>query len=188
MLRFIRFLIAATVVFFVISQGYQWYFRVPDLADRSESTAIAASEQTRLGAEVLPQVALHPGQSAILALREGQNAFAARVLLADAAEESIDVRYYIWHKDATGLMLLDAMYRAAERGVRVRLLLDDNGTPDLDPELAELNAHPNIEIRLFNPFVLRRARLLSLALDFSRLRSEERRVGKECRSRWSPYH
>ena len=134
-----------------------------------DSVAIPASMQTRLGAQILPLAAQNPDLSAVIPLGEGHTAFAARLLLAETAQVSIDASYYIWTNDATGLMLLDALRRAAERGVRVRLLLDDNGTPDLDPELAELNAHPNVEVRLFNPFGMRRARRVSLLLDFARL-------------------
>ena len=81
------------------------------------------------------------------------------MLLARAAERSLDVQYYIWHDDMTGSLLLDALWQAAERGVRVRLLLDDNNTAALDEALAALDAHPNIEVRLFNPFASRGFRL-----------------------------
>jgi putative cardiolipin synthase len=75
------------------------------------------------------------------------------------AERTLDLQYYIWEKDMTGTLLFDALRAAADRGVRVRLLLDDNNTSGLDPTLAALDAHPNIEVRLFNPFVIRRARI-----------------------------
>ena len=91
-----------------------------------------------------------------------RDAFAAACLLAAAAERSLDVQYYIWHGDPAGNLLFEALWRAAERGVRVRLLLDDINTGGLDPTLAALDAHPNIEVRLYNPFVQReraRARL-----------------------------
>src|SRR5690606_33607887 len=107
--------------------------------------------------------------SGIYPLLEGRDAFAARLLLARAAERSIDAQYYIWRNDLTGHLLFSALYDAAERGVRVRLLLDDNRTGGLDPLLAALDAHPNIEIRLFNPFTMRRLRLLQYVTDFSRV-------------------
>ena len=91
------------------------------------------------------------------------------MLLADAAERTLDVRYYIWHNDMSGSMLFAALRRAAGRGVRVRLLLDDNNTTGLDDVLAALAAHPNIEVRLFNPFRFRRWRLLGYLTDFKRL-------------------
>ena len=125
--------------------------------------------ETRLGKAVLPLVRDHPGQCGIVPLRDGRDAFAARVLLADAAEHSLDVQYYIWHDDLSGGLLFEALRRAADRGVRVRLLLDDNNTRGLDAILAALNAHANIEVRLFNPFRHRRWRLLDYATDFARL-------------------
>ena len=111
----------------------------------------------------------HPTLSGIAPLARGADAFAARVLLADAAVASIDAQYYIWHDDLTGLLLFEALRRAADRGVRVRLLLDDNGTSGVDAHLAALDAHPMIEVRLWNPFNLRRFKLLSYAFDFPRL-------------------
>ncbi len=74
-----------------------------------------------------------------------------------AAERSIDVQYYIWRPDTSGALLAHALWEAAERGVRVRVLLDDANTGGIDPEIAALEAHPNIELRLFNPFANRLA-------------------------------
>ncbi|MCK9563814.1 MAG: phospholipase D family protein, partial [Bacteroidales bacterium] len=86
----------------------------------------------------------------------------------EVAEETLDIQYYIWRKDVTGILLLEALRAAAERGVRVRLLLDDNGTRGLDAELMALDRHPNIEVRLFNPFVVRKPRWLGFITDFPR--------------------
>lgn len=122
-----------------------------------------------LGKAALPMVQAHPGKSGVFALADGRDAFAARVLLADASECSLDVQYYIWNGDKTGTLLFEALRRAADRGVRVRLLLDDNNTAGLDTVLAALNSHPNIEVRLFNPFMHRRWRVLSFLTDFRRL-------------------
>ncbi|MEO7337322.1 MAG: phospholipase D family protein [Caldimonas sp.] len=102
-------------------------------------------------------------------LSNGRDAFAARIRLADIAERSLDVQYYIWQNDLTGTLLLDALRRAADRGVRVRLLLDDNGTRGLDDVMRTLVAHRNIEVRLFNPFATRSWRGLESVLDFARL-------------------
>jgi len=118
---------------------------------------------------VEPRVTAHAGRSGIVTLRDGRDAFAARALLADAAERTLDIRYYIWRNDMSGTPLMDAVHRAARRGVRVRLLLDDNNTQGLDSFLAALVAHPNVEMRLFNPFVYRRLRLLNYLTDFRRL-------------------
>lgn len=133
--------------------------RLPSLENRSTSTAFVDTGTTRIGRAVAPLVDAHPGTSGIYPLRDARDAFAARALLAQAAERSLDVQYYIWNEDMTGTLLFEALHAAADRGVRVRLLLDDNNTPGLDPTLAALDAHRHIEVRLFNPFVIRRPRI-----------------------------
>jgi putative cardiolipin synthase len=124
---------------------------------------------SQLADTVRPLVAAHPGVSGLVALDDGGDAFAARIQLADAAERTIDAQYYIWNHDNAGTLLLQALLRAADRGVKVRLLLDDNNTGGLDDLLAALNAHRCIEVRVFNPFPLRRLRWLGLLADFARL-------------------
>ena len=124
---------------------------------------------TRLGRAVLPLARARPGESGIVPLADGRDAFAARALLAAAADSTLDIQYYIWHGDMSGTLLFEALHRAADRGVRVRLLLDDNNTAGLDSTLAALDSHPNIEVRLFNPFVHRRWRYLNYLTDFRRL-------------------
>jgi putative cardiolipin synthase len=124
---------------------------------------------TRLGRGVAPLTAAHPGRTGIHALPEPRAAFATRAILAAAADRTLDVQYYIWHADETGILLFEALWAAAERGVRVRLLLDDNNTTGLDPTLAALDAHPNIEVRLYNPLYHRRLRVLNYLTDFRRL-------------------
>ena len=126
------------------------------------------AQATRLGQALAPAIAAHPGKSGIHALPDPHDAFAARVLLARTAEHTLDVQYYIWHADMTGTLLLEELHAAADRGVRVRLLLDDNGTFGLDTELAALALHPRIEVRLFNPFVVRTPKWLGYITDFSR--------------------
>jgi len=121
----------------------------------SHAPAPSETAATVLGQAVEAGVRANPGKTGIHALAHPQEAFAARALLARAAEKTLDVQYYIWRKDVTGLLLLEELRAAAERGVRVRLLLDDNGIAGLDPELAALDAHPKIEVRLFNPFSFR---------------------------------
>ena len=125
--------------------------------------------ETTLGRATAPLVDAHPGLSGVVALRTGGDAFAARALLADAAERTLDVQYYIWHADMSGTLLLDALRRAAARGVRVRMLLDDNNTSGLDSTLSPFAALPNVEVRLFNPFAARGWRALGFLTDFARL-------------------
>ncbi|MGQ7273412.1 phospholipase D family protein [Marinobacter sp. V034] len=144
---------------------------LPPLEGRSESSALPleAARNTELGQALAPVEAAHPGMAGIYPLPDAAQAFATRVLLAEAAEQTLDIQYYIWRDDITGTLLLKALWQAAERGVRVRLLLDDNNTSGLDPLLAELDAHPNIQVRLFNPFVYRGSRVWGYITDFSRL-------------------
>ncbi|QDY41599.1 phospholipase D-like domain-containing protein [Candidatus Pantoea soli] len=118
---------------------------------------------------VTQQCRQHPGLSGIHPLNDGLDAFAARYLLMGMAQHSIDVQYYIWHNDMSGRLLFSALLDAAGRGVKVRLLLDDNNTPGLDETLAELDRHPNIAVRLFNPFSFRTLRALGYLTDFARL-------------------
>lgn len=127
------------------------------------------TSETALGKSIRPLARSHRKKSGVVALPDGRDAFAVRAGLADAAERTLDVQYYIWHDDMSGTLLFDALHRAADRGVRVRMLLDDNNTTGLDSLLAALNAHPNMEIRLFNPFVRRRWRVLDYLTDFARL-------------------
>jgi cardiolipin synthase C len=142
---------------------------LPPPADRVPSQALTDTEQTRLGQAVVPRVAEHPGLSGFMPFEDPHDAFAARVLLARAAERSLDVQYFIWHGDAVGTLLWEALWQAADRGVRVRLLVDDANNAGLDPVLAALDAHLNIELRLYNPFVNRGSRFIGYLTDFSRL-------------------
>lgn len=142
---------------------------LPPLDGRSRSQALDAAADTPLGRAVAPVAERHPGLSGVHPLDDGRSAFAARVHLARAATRTLDLQYYIWHADLSGTLLFEEVRRAADRGVRVRMLLDDNSTSGLDPTLAALDAHANIEVRLFNPFVIRSPRFVGYLTDFRRL-------------------
>ncbi|ETH81727.1 PLD-like domain protein [Bordetella pertussis STO1-CHOC-0017] len=144
---------------------------LPPPVDRTASHALDATQAraTPLGQGVGELADTHPGLSGFHVLGDAQDAFAARMLLARAATRTLDVQYYIWRNDMTGTLLLQALHAAAERGVRMRLLLDDNGISGLDDALAALDAHPNAEVRLFNPFPTRSFKALGYLTDFSRL-------------------
>ena len=158
------------LVFLLLALALARYLlRLPPNDGATPSHSFVPGPDTRLGQALLPQATAHPGLSGIRPLWPGIEAYAARMALARAAEQSIDARYYIWQRDSTGLSLLQELKAAADRGVRVRLLVDDNGTPDLDAELAALNSLPNFEARVFNPFSLRSPRALSYLLDFPRI-------------------
>lgn len=125
--------------------------------------------RTRLTRAVSSLVENHPEHSGIHPLEEGLDAFAARYLLTSMAEHTLDIQYYIWQNDMSGRLLFSAVLEAADRGVRVRLLLDDNNTMGLDETLSALSRHDNIEVRLFNPFSFRTLRALGYLSDFARL-------------------
>ncbi|WP_255435659.1 phospholipase D family protein [Paracoccus sp. S1E-3] len=142
----------------------RWIFPVPATAGRAIQTAIPFDPDTRLGPRAVEAQAAHPGKSGVMPLAEGPDALHSRIALAKHAERSLDVMYYIWHDDVSGLLLLDALRAAAARGVRVRLLLDDNGVAGMDTILAAMNAQPNFEVRLFNPSTVRNPKMLGYAL------------------------
>ena len=144
-------------------------FPLPALTDRIPGVAAGRASAGPLAGPIARLAGEHPGSSGVFLLPQGDVAFAARILMARNATATIDVQYYIWHDDLTGLLLLDELRGAADRGVAVRLLLDDNGIDGLDPVLAELDAHPGIEVRLYNPFTLRRFKRAGYAFDFFRL-------------------
>jgi putative cardiolipin synthase len=145
------------------------HYRLPSLESRSVSAAFSDTGMTRLGRAIAPLVEAHPGLCGVYALAEPREAFAARMLLAQTAHRSLDLQYYIWRQDMSGTLLLDALLCAANRGVRVRLLLDDINTGGLDNTLSALDSHPNVQVRLFNPFAMRDHRWLGYLTDFSRL-------------------
>ncbi|MFV0622591.1 phospholipase D family protein [Sphingomonas sp. ac-8] len=149
--------------------GLWWLTRLPANCDRPQSRVIPDGGETPLGRGAARESAAHPGLSGVQLLADAHEAFAARAALARAAERSLDLQYYIWHGDRSGTLLLEAVHAAAERGVRVRLLLDDNGISGLDAVLAALDAHPNIEVRLFNPFRIRWPKPIGYLTDFHRL-------------------
>jgi putative cardiolipin synthase len=142
---------------------------LPPPQDRTPSVTLADTADTRLGRGVAPFVAANPGKSGIHPMPDAYDAFAARVVLAATAQKSLDAQYFIWRGDQVGTLLFEALWKAAERGVRVRLLLDDGGTTGIDATLATLDAHPNIEVRLYNPFTQRGSRALGYLSDFQRL-------------------
>lgn len=143
---------------------------LPSLNGRSTSTALSVeeSQQTPLGQLVVQGMQQHPGKAGLYLLTDPHEAFAVRIDLSQKAQKTLDIQYYIWRGDITGQLMLDALKDAADRGVRVRLLLDDLGSSQLDDELYVLDMHPQIEIRLFNPFVFRPFKPLGFVTDFSR--------------------
>lgn len=126
-----------------------------------QSTPTAKNTDSLLSALVKKDTQKHPDLSAYYPISTGADAFAVRSLLTDLSQNSIDVQYYIWHNDETGQLLLKDLWRAGERGVAVRLLVDDLGiSTRTSHQLAWLASHPNIAVRLANPFSYRKFRSL----------------------------
>ncbi|CAG2153553.1 Cardiolipin synthase C [Cupriavidus yeoncheonensis] len=142
---------------------------LPASAERTPSSALAVTTDTPLGKALAPRLAQHPGESLLYPLSTGPDALAARLAMARAAQRSLDLQTYIFEPTGTGAAVLGDIIDAADRGVRVRLLLDDMHTGGLDKVLAAIDSHPNIEVRLFNPFANRGARWLEMLWSFSRL-------------------
>lgn len=108
--------------------------------------------------------------SAVLLLDSGWDALAQRLALVETAEYSIDIQYYIWHSDASGSYLASRLLAAADRGVKVRVMLDDINLDEREELLSALDGHPQIEIRIFNPIPTRGfAKWLNFMGDFYRL-------------------
>lgn len=145
---------------------------LPPAAHREDSHAIAADAATPLGAAAA-QAAAHPGLSGVRALPQAAFALDARFELIRRAQVSLDVQYYLIGRDDVGRALLRELQAAAVRGVRVRLLIDDAYTVDMDALLLGLAAQPGVEVRLFNPFTDGRESVAGRALnaigDFRRL-------------------
>ena len=136
---------------------------------RSQSTALQISDSTSLGKHTLAWQQEHgQNKSAFYPLTEGIDALGARLRLIDAAEESIDLQYFLMKDDIVGALFSDKLLDVADRGVRVRFLLDDIFTSIKDDDLFLIDAHENIEVRLFNPIARRGYRNLNYLGDFSR--------------------
>jgi putative cardiolipin synthase len=146
----------------------------PDVV-KTPSHAVAPATDTPIAASVQPvEAALPSGQSGFRLLTLNTNALLSRIVLAEKARQSIDLQTYIFEDDDTGRLVAQALVKAADRGVRVRLLVDDITKRDASARLFEaLEAHPNIEVRLFNPFRSRSPGTLSRAaqmlVEFRRL-------------------
>ncbi|MBP6862020.1 MAG: phospholipase D family protein [Neisseriaceae bacterium] len=117
----------------------------------SEVLPIDEQALTTLDKALRPLMAAHPDQSGLVMLQDNLDAFAVRAISAREAGRSLDLQYYIWHDDLTGKLLGQELLAAADRGVRVRLLLDDITTHNRSSMLSALTRHPNISIRIFNP-------------------------------------
>lgn len=128
---------------------------LPENTGRQASYALTDTNDTRLGrrtVEMMAEKAEESSESGAIILSDGVDAFAARLALTEAADRSIDAQYYMVHADLTGALFAYHLIEAADRGVRVRLLIDDIDLDKRDEAMSALSQHPNIQVRIFNPF------------------------------------
>jgi len=131
---------------------------LPPNVGQTVTHAFRDTGDTLLGQAVRARVESHPGKSGLYFLDNGLDAYVARAVLAEKAERSIDVQYYLYHNDRTGKFFTQKLLEAADRGVRVRLLVDDMDLGGRDLGVAAMDAHPRVEVRIFNPFSRRSPR------------------------------
>ena len=123
-----------------------------------------------LVAAISQQNEIHPDLSGYHPIVTGANAFASRSILTGMATRNIDAQYYIWHDDEAGQLLLKDLWDAAERGVIVRLLLDDfNNNAKFDQHLLRFSSHPNIAVRIINPLMYRKFQTLNYLTGLPRI-------------------
>ena len=142
--------------------------------ERPHSEALAPAVDTPSARYIDAEKDRHPGdQSGFRLLTVSSNALMSRVALAARAQKSLDLQYYIFRDDDTGRLIIQQLLKAADRGVRVRVLVDDISIDDEVPLFEALDSHPMVEVRLFNPFNTRRpgavSRAVQLLFDFRRL-------------------
>jgi len=128
-----------------------------------EEVARPTGDGTELDGLISGPEAQHPGRSGFRLVGQGPEAFAIRTRSALLAGRSLDVQTYIWHADVTGLYLAHRVLETADRGVRVRLLVDDMDARAKNAGFAALDAHPHVAVRMFNPFFSRRGTLSQVA-------------------------
>ena len=135
---------------------------------REPSSAISPDEESSLRTRVLEWQAENPGPSGFYALVRGSEGLGARLRLIERAEKTIDAQYFLMKGDTAGKVFAGNLLAAADRGVRVRFLLDDVFTTVRDAQLELINAHPNVEVRLYNPVSRLGIKSLNFLLDFRR--------------------
>ena len=149
MCRLAVILRAATAAAILITAGCA---TLPEGFERPESYALSDTQDTAFGQTRSKERTANPGKSGFQLLANGLDAFVARAVLSHRAERSIDVQYYLYHQDLVGRLFTHLLLKAADRGVRVRLLVDDMDLGGRDMQVAAMDSHPNLEVRLFNPF------------------------------------
>lgn len=133
---------------------------------KTRTSALAHPEETRLGHQFQQAANDHAGNSGFRIVSAGVDGFLLRMQMINATQRTLDLQYYIFRGDQTGRLVTEAVLHAADRGVRVRVLIDDGETVAGDGQIAALEAHPNIDVRIFNPFAYRGHSNLLRAVEF----------------------
>ena len=127
------------------------------------------TKQTSLAQIILPLREQNPNLTGYHVLYDPLEALAARIHLIDKAEKTLDLQYYIWDNDKIGSLALHSIIKAADRGVKVRLLMDDNNAKKMEGIYLALDQHKNIDVRLYNPYRFRHYRAMDMVLDLKRI-------------------
>lgn len=138
--------------FLVLLSGLNGCASLPENVNRVESQAYTDTQNTLLGKDIQDYRKQGKNGDGFILLGSGLDAFVARAVLAEAAERSLDVQYYLYHNDLVGRLFSGVLWQAADRGVRVRVLVDDMDMEGRDAAIIAFDNHPNIEVRIFNPF------------------------------------
>ena len=148
----LRWVVLALLIGIILMSIYTSLTGLADNSAKPHSDTITDTVDTRLGQKFSEAISSHAGRSGVIEIPHGRDAFAARAVLARLADKSIDTQYYMWHQDTVGRLLVYELIRAADRGVRVRLLVDDMYGSDGQDTWLAMDAHPHIEVRLFAPY------------------------------------
>ncbi len=157
------------IILAIIILGYfflRMRYRMPDISGRPVSYGTSDGAETSLGKMLKPGLEKNPGKTGVKLLSNGLDAFVGRVAMAMKAEKTIDLQYYMYHQDTVGNLMIHELFEAADRGVRVRMLIDDIYGSKSEDLWIGLDAHPNIEVRLWNPWKRDRNWLIQSAFRF----------------------
>lgn len=154
----------ATLVGSRLPQKYRKYFKLPN---SEPSYRMSNTDTSVLGHAACRWQQKNPGRCGVYRLDLGNDALAIRIGLIERAERSIDIQSYLLSDDMSGNLIAVRLAEAAQRGVRVRLLMDDALTEKIDTGLLSLDDHENIQVRVFNPFPRRRSRFISFIANFN---------------------
>jgi cardiolipin synthase C len=161
-------IVARFTLALLIATGFGGCSTLPPGANfpKTASLALARPEETSLGRQFERAATEHGGNSGLRIITLGVDGFLARMQMIGAAERTLDLQYFIFRGDETGRLLTSGLLRAADRGVRVRVLIDDGATVAGDEQINALHAYPGIQIRVFNPFAYRGHNKLLRGVEF----------------------